>query len=135
MIQDEGGDQREKTGFLMADEDVQVTDGKVGHIQTNPFTPGCTHVPCICQRAVPPVWTLSCTRVLHCVLFTSSGQWSAHDKVFKRVCVRACFVYKCVFVFHPSPAWCGLATDALRGWPNGQERGRGGGRGGAAVIC
>lgn len=113
----------------MADEDVQMTDGKVGQIQTNPFNPIRVHVPLMPEylsaHCAASVWTLSRTRVLRCVLFTSSGQWSAHNKVFKRVCVCVVFVYKCVFVFHPSPAWCGLATDALQGWPNGQERGRG----------
>lgn len=104
----------------MADEDVQVTDGTVGQIQTNPFNPTRVHVPLMPEyqsaSCAASGWTLSCTRVLR------SGQWSAHGKVFKRVCV---FVYKCVLVFHPSPAWCGLATDALQGWLNGQERGRG----------
>lgn len=133
----EGGT-REKTGLLMADEDVQVTGEKVGQIQTQqqqtPSTPTvsmCLSCRDVFQRALLPLqWTLSCTRVSH-------GPRTIEVRMtrYLNVCVCLC-TSVCVCVYIPalsSLAWISHWSSA--GLPTGQEGGRGWERGGAAVIC
>lgn len=87
----------------MADEDVQVTGEKVGQIQTQqqqtPSTPTVYLSESFAASTVDPE--------LHTCVARTEDNRSAHDKVFKRVCVCLC-TSVCVCVYIPalsSLAW------------------------------
>lgn len=93
--------------LLMADEDAQVRDEKVGQIQKQQQqTPFVCH---FCLNGLrkdflPSPRTPSCTRVPHI-----HAAWRIkHTQQSILMCV-------CVSIVLPSPAWAGLATEGLQG--------------------